>query len=115
MHTFLLVNGFDLDVSSKAAYEFMIKALEDGKFRFAFIREWIARAPCSACWIDPLAKCLRHAAHAHFGTISTYIFQIRLFFALFCMYNPARLVFTLYSACLVKEPHFHGGRTRQSN
>ena len=26
MHTFLLVNGFDLDVGSKAAYEFMIKA-----------------------------------------------------------------------------------------
>jgi prophage maintenance system killer protein len=23
MHTFLLVNGFDLDIGSKAAYEFM--------------------------------------------------------------------------------------------
>jgi death on curing protein len=42
MHTFLLVNGFDLDVSSKAAYEFMIKAMEQGKFRFALIRDWIA-------------------------------------------------------------------------
>jgi death-on-curing protein len=41
-HTFLLVNGFDLDVSSKAAYEFMIKAMEEGKFRFGVIREWIA-------------------------------------------------------------------------
>jgi death-on-curing protein len=42
MHTFLLVNGFDLDIGSKAAYEFMIKAMERGKFRFSLIREWIA-------------------------------------------------------------------------
>jgi death-on-curing protein len=42
MHTFLLVNGFDLNVSSKAAYEFMIKAMEEGKFRFGLIHEWIA-------------------------------------------------------------------------
>jgi death on curing protein len=42
VHTFLLVNGFDLDMSSKAAYEFMIKAMEQGKFRFALLREWIA-------------------------------------------------------------------------
>ncbi len=42
MHTFLLVNGFDLDVTSKAAYEFMIKAMEQGKFRFALLREWIS-------------------------------------------------------------------------
>jgi death-on-curing protein len=42
MHTFLLVNGFDLDVSSEAAYEFMIKAMEDGRFRFGLIREWLA-------------------------------------------------------------------------
>lgn len=41
MHTFLLMNGFDLDVSSKAAYEF-IKAMEEGRFRFALIHEWIA-------------------------------------------------------------------------
>ncbi len=41
-HTFLLVNGFDLDVSSKAACEFMIKAMEGGKFRFGLIHEWIA-------------------------------------------------------------------------
>ncbi|MGA9305647.1 MAG: type II toxin-antitoxin system death-on-curing family toxin [Candidatus Sulfotelmatobacter sp.] len=40
-HTFLLVNGFDLDLSSKAAYEFMIKAMERGKFRFGLIHEWI--------------------------------------------------------------------------
>jgi death on curing protein len=42
MHTFLLVNGFDVDVSSKAAYEFMIKAMEEGKFRFGLIHEWIS-------------------------------------------------------------------------
>jgi death on curing protein len=42
VHTFLLVNGFDLNVTSKAAFEFMIKTMEDGKFRFAMIREWIA-------------------------------------------------------------------------
>jgi death-on-curing protein len=42
MHTFLLVNGFDLDVSSKAAFEFVIGAMEQGKFRFALIHERIA-------------------------------------------------------------------------
>jgi death-on-curing protein len=42
VHTFLLVNGFDLDVSSKAAYEFMIETMEQGKFRFALLHEWIA-------------------------------------------------------------------------
>ena len=42
MHTFLLVNGFDLDMSSKAAYEFMVKTMEAGKFRFALLHEWIS-------------------------------------------------------------------------
>ena len=42
MHTFLLVNGFDLDVGGKAAFEFMMKAMAEGKFRFAVLREWIA-------------------------------------------------------------------------
>jgi death on curing protein len=42
MHTFLLVNGFDLDVSSNAAYGFMIETMEQGKFRFALLHEWIA-------------------------------------------------------------------------
>jgi len=41
-HTFLLLNGFDLDVPSKAAFEFMIKAMSEGKFRFALLRGWIA-------------------------------------------------------------------------
>ena len=42
MHTVLLMNGFDLDVSSKAAFGFMIKAMEQGKFRFALLHERIA-------------------------------------------------------------------------
>jgi death-on-curing protein len=41
-HTFLLVNGFDLDVSSKTAFAFIIKALEEGKFRFALLHQWLA-------------------------------------------------------------------------
>src|SRR5579862_2185188 len=41
-HTFLLINGFDLDVSSKAAFEFVIKAMEEGKFRFVLLRDWIS-------------------------------------------------------------------------
>jgi death-on-curing protein len=42
MHTFLLLNGSDLDVRSKAAYDFMFRAMDQGKFRFAVIHEWIA-------------------------------------------------------------------------
>ncbi len=42
VHTFLLANGFDLDVTSKAAFEFIIKAMEEGKFHFPLLREWIA-------------------------------------------------------------------------
>jgi death on curing protein len=42
MHTFLLLNGFDLNVSSGAAYEFMMKTMEAGKFRFALLHEWIS-------------------------------------------------------------------------
>ena len=41
-HTFLLMNEVDLDVSSKVAFEFLIKAIAEGKFRFALLREWIA-------------------------------------------------------------------------
>jgi death-on-curing protein len=41
-HTFLLMNGFDLDVSGKGAFEFMMKTLEEGKFRFALLHEWIS-------------------------------------------------------------------------
>jgi death-on-curing protein len=42
MHTFLLLNGFDLNVSSKMAYDFMIGTMEAGKFRFGLLHEWIA-------------------------------------------------------------------------
>jgi len=40
-HTFLLMNGFDLNVSSKAASDFIFKTIADGKFRFALLRDWI--------------------------------------------------------------------------
>jgi death-on-curing protein len=42
-HTFLLVNGFDLNVTSKAGLDFMMKTLAQGKFRFVLLRDWIAR------------------------------------------------------------------------
>ncbi len=42
MYTFLLLNRFDLNVSSGAAYEFMIETMEAGKFRFALLHEWIS-------------------------------------------------------------------------
>jgi hypothetical protein len=42
VHTFLLINGFDLDVTSKAALQFMIETMEAGKFRFALLHEWIS-------------------------------------------------------------------------
>jgi death-on-curing protein len=42
VHTFLLVNGFDLDVTSKAAFQFVMNALEGGKFRFALLHKWIS-------------------------------------------------------------------------
>jgi death on curing protein len=41
-HTFLLMNGFDLDVSSKSAFEFVMRALAEGKFRFRLREEWIS-------------------------------------------------------------------------
>ena len=41
-HTFLLVNGFDLDVGSKAAFKFVIKAMAEGKFRLALLHAWVA-------------------------------------------------------------------------
>lgn len=42
MHTFLLINGFDLDVDSEEAAEFMLKTLAGGKFRFPLLHEWIS-------------------------------------------------------------------------
>jgi death on curing protein len=41
-HTFLLLNGFDLDVTDKVAFDFMLKTISEGKFRFALLHEWIS-------------------------------------------------------------------------
>jgi death-on-curing protein len=40
-HTFLLVNGFDLEVQPLVAYEFMMQSISTGKFRFGPILDWI--------------------------------------------------------------------------
>jgi death-on-curing protein len=40
-HTFLLVNGYDLEVRPLAAYEFMMRSIARGEFRFGPILEWI--------------------------------------------------------------------------
>jgi death-on-curing protein len=40
-HTFLLINALDLQVVSRAAYEFMISSIAKGEFRFAQILKWI--------------------------------------------------------------------------
>src|ERR1700752_2333538 len=41
-HTFLLVNGFALDVSSKAAFALVMENMAAGTFRFALLRDGIA-------------------------------------------------------------------------
>ena len=40
-HTFLLVNGCDLEAKPLAAYEFMMQSISRGEFRFGPILEWI--------------------------------------------------------------------------
>jgi death-on-curing protein len=40
-HTFLLVNGYDLEVDSLAASDFVIQSLARGEFRFGPILKWI--------------------------------------------------------------------------
>jgi death-on-curing protein len=40
-HTFLLINGFDLAADSLAAYEFMVRSISTGGFRFVQILKWI--------------------------------------------------------------------------
>jgi death on curing protein len=40
-HTFLLVNGHDLEVHPLAAYEFMMQSIAKGEFRFGPILKWI--------------------------------------------------------------------------
>jgi hypothetical protein len=69
-HTFLLVNGFDLEVNSKAASEFMLKTMGEGKFRFASAMD--LGASCAALWLGFRGRRRpRHTVGAHFGTIST--------------------------------------------
>jgi death-on-curing protein len=41
-HTFLLINGHDLDVEAGEAANFIIQSLERGEFRFGAILKWIA-------------------------------------------------------------------------
>lgn len=40
-HTFLLINGLDLEVDSLSAYEFMMHSIAKREFRFAKILSWI--------------------------------------------------------------------------
>ena len=40
-HTFLLINGHDLEVDPLAAYDFMIQEIVKGEFRFGCILAWI--------------------------------------------------------------------------
>lgn len=40
-HAFLLVNGFDLAVDSVSTFEFMMRSISGGEFRFAQIVQWI--------------------------------------------------------------------------
>ena len=42
-HTFLLVNGCDLELKPLAAHEFMIQSIARGEFRFGQILEWITK------------------------------------------------------------------------
>lgn len=41
VHTFLLVNGYDLDVDAGSAYRFVSSALADREFRFGLILDWL--------------------------------------------------------------------------
>jgi death on curing protein len=45
-HTFLLVNGYDLEVEPLSAYEFMMQSIARGEFRFGTILEWINNHTC---------------------------------------------------------------------
>jgi hypothetical protein len=92
-HTFLLVNAFDLDVSSKSAGDFMIRTIADGKFRLALLSRWDCRALCASSWIRAGVPAPHHRFRLFLGGFPPLIILIRLFFASICMYNPARLDF----------------------
>lgn len=40
-HTFLLINGYELEVDSAAAYKFVVQSIAKGEFRFVPILNWI--------------------------------------------------------------------------
>jgi death on curing protein len=40
-HTFLLMNGYDLEAEPLGAYDFMMQSIAGGEFRFASILNWI--------------------------------------------------------------------------
>jgi len=40
-HTFLLVNGYDLEADALGAYDFMMQSIATGEFRLAPILKWI--------------------------------------------------------------------------
>ncbi len=40
-HTFLLVNGFDLEVDSDSVFDFIMRSISSGEFRFPQILKWI--------------------------------------------------------------------------
>ena len=42
-HTFLLVNGCDLELEPLAAHKFIIQSIAEGEFRFGQILEWITK------------------------------------------------------------------------
>ena len=52
LHTFLLVNGYDLEVRPLAAYEFMMHSIARGEFRFGPILEWINNHIRRDSWRD---------------------------------------------------------------
>ncbi|MBO0911106.1 MAG: type II toxin-antitoxin system death-on-curing family toxin [Acidobacteria bacterium] len=43
MHTFLLVNGYDLNLEPLAAHNFITEAISRGEFRYSLIVDWINR------------------------------------------------------------------------
>lgn len=43
MHTFLLVNSYDLSVGSVSAYKFIAGALAKNEFRFSLIQSWLMK------------------------------------------------------------------------
>jgi death-on-curing protein len=49
VHTFLLVNGFDLAVTSKAAFEFMMKKMAEGQVPLFPHSRMDLGASCAAC------------------------------------------------------------------